>query len=203
MKKVKAGLRGLSAAQKVSRGYAVLEQMTGNPFFPNPVPSLAELKQATDDLEQACVDALDRGRMACARKRSAVARFDKLLSALTSYVNGVSMGDEEKLSSSGLPMAKRPAPLTDLNVPDGMSFQRTQFPDQWEVRWNSVPGAVVYELEFRYPHAEDLEWQRAALTTKPVAIVEMPHTSPKPMYRVRAIGTRMDVYGEVKMAEAA
>ncbi|MCB0809517.1 MAG: hypothetical protein KDB96_09590, partial [Flavobacteriales bacterium] len=171
MKKVKAGLRGLSAAQKVDRGNAVLEQMTGNPYFPDPVPSLQELQVATDDLEQACVDALDRGRMACARKRSAVARFDKLLSALTSYVNGVSMGNEEMLYSSGLPIAKRPAPLTDLKVPNGLSFKRTQFPDQWEVRWNRVPGAVVYELEFTY-RPEDVEaWQRAELTTKPSARV--------------------------------
>lgn len=203
MKKVKAGLRGLSASQKVSLGNAVLEQMSGNPFFPNPVPSLQELKQATDELNQACVDALDRGRMACARKRSAVAKFDKLLSALTSYVNGVSMGNEEMLYSCGLPLAKQPAPLTQLQVPRGLSFQRTQFPDLWEVRWNSVPGAVVYELELSYGQAEEGKWHRAALTTRPIARVQIGRSGPKPMFRVRAIGTRMEVFGEVKMAEAA
>ena len=44
MEKVKAGLRGLSAIDKLVKGRVVHSQMSGNPHFPAPVPSMAELK---------------------------------------------------------------------------------------------------------------------------------------------------------------
>ena len=60
MDKVKAGLRGLTAEEKLVKGRVVLQQMQGNPDFPDPVPSMADLKQACDRLEAANLAALDR-----------------------------------------------------------------------------------------------------------------------------------------------
>jgi hypothetical protein len=201
MEKVKAGLRGLSASDKVSLGNAVLDSMSGNPYFPHPTPSLIDMEHVTKALQQACVDALDRGRMACARKRSAVTRFDRTFSALAAYVNSVCMGDSIMLYSSGFPVAKRPEPLTDLKVPEALSFERTQFPGVLQVRWDSVPGAVMYEVESQVGQVGN-EWQRIAQTTRLTARIMHDRNSPPAGYRIKAIGTKAITYSAVKVPAA-
>jgi hypothetical protein len=57
-----------------------------------PQPSLATYRAVLDELKEANVDALDRGRRACARKRAAVAAFDKATARLAAYVNSVALG---------------------------------------------------------------------------------------------------------------
>lgn len=205
MEKVKAGLRGRTALEKVTLGRVVLEHMSANPMFPNPVPSLATLQAAVEELSEACVAALDRGRLACARKRRAVADLDKVLSALAAYVNSVGLGDPSTLLSSGFELAKRPAPINELSPPDGLSFQRTQFPDLLQVRWERVPGAVVYQLEVcYYVNGDQGPWERVALTTRPKARVQLHRQGPKPAFRVCAVGTQLQgPYCQTKMAEAA
>ena len=87
MEKVKAGLRGLNALEKLTKGQIVLKQMSGNPDFPNPEPSMAELQIAVDELEDACEKALDRGHRAIVRKQLAVAVMDQYLTRLAGYAN--------------------------------------------------------------------------------------------------------------------
>lgn len=58
MEKVKAGLRGLNADQKLGKGKLVLGALSGNPHFPNPVPTLAELDAACIELQAANIAAM-------------------------------------------------------------------------------------------------------------------------------------------------
>lgn len=201
MEKVKAGLRGLSAPSKVSLGRTVLKAMTGNPNFPNPTPGLIDLEKVIADLQQACVDALDRGLAACARKRTAVTRFDRTFSALAAYVNSVCMGDVVMLYSSGFPVAKRPEPMTDLQEPQSLGFWRTEFHNVLQVRWDSVPGAVMYELESKAGLVGH-EWELVVQTTRPTTRINYDRNAPQ-IYRVKAIGTKAVTYSMEKVPAAS
>jgi hypothetical protein len=193
MEKVKAGLRGLSAEEKAIKGGVVHTLLSGNPHFPHPVPSLAELKVACDTLKAANVAALDRGRMACALKRSAVARMDSVLSRLAAYVNSACQGDVQKLVTSGFPLAKRPSPISDLQRPGHMRNVRSLYPGQVDLRWDRVPGALVYELEQVIdPDAEERQWRRVALTSKPRFVITDLVPNSRQVFRVRAIGTTVE-----------
>ena len=188
MEKVKAGLRGLSADQKLKKGKLVLDSLSGNPHFPFPVPPLTELDATCVELQQACIAALDRGRIACSRKETAVATMDLVLSRLAGYVNGAAMGDSTKLISSGFDLIKRAEPRTSIDAPATLGTKRTFRPGEIELRWKGVSGALVYEVETVV--TEERGWERVLMTSKPRATITDLEPNTWHAYRVRAIGTK-------------
>lgn len=191
MEKVKAGLRGLTAADKVVLAGAVYDSLLGNPHFPAPEPSLAELQAGRDDLSQAIVDAMDRGRAACARKSAAVARMDGLLSRLAAYVNSACAGDTVKLSTSGFNLAKQAEPLSTLDAPSDFGSKRPPYAGQVELYWKRVPGTLVYEVEIAIgPEGDQQQWRRLGLTSRPKFLVTGLEPNTTHSFRVCAVGTR-------------
>lgn len=188
MEKVKAGLRGLNAAKKLEKGKLVLGALNGNPHFPSPVPSLAELDAACVELREANIAAMDRGRQACLRKEQAVAEMDILLSRLAGYVNGAAMGDPLKLISSGFDLIKRAEPRSSIDAPAILQTKRTFRPGEIELRWKGVAGALVYEVETVV--TEERGWERVLMTSKPRATIKDLEPNTWHAYRVRAIGTK-------------
>ncbi len=153
---------------------------------------MAALQAAIDKLMEANVAALDRGRMACARKRLAVSEFDLLFSRLAAYVNSVAVGNIEKLGSSGFPFAKRPAPVNDLQQPVGVHFRPTNWDNKVEMRWKRVPGALVYQVERALAmDASNAQWERVGLTSRPKLMVDRTLEGRTNTYRVCAIGTQL------------
>ncbi len=205
MEKVKAGLRGMRAEEKVVKGRVVHDQLNGNPNFPNPVPSLIELNDACARLHEANVAAMDRGRKACALKRSAESHFDLVLSRLAAYVNSACQGDVVKLSSSGFSMAKRPEPVSSLAMRGVLWHARAVFPGQVELRWDRVPGALIYEVEMKPDGPNMIEgWKRVCLTSRPRQLVSQLEPNSRMCFRVRAIGTKTESpYSQVLFAKAA
>ena len=55
MVKVKLGLKNLSVMKKVTKSNAIVEQMTGNPNFTNPNPSLADFSAKISEMQSAKV----------------------------------------------------------------------------------------------------------------------------------------------------
>jgi hypothetical protein len=192
MEKVKAGLRGLTPTMKLLRSRIVLEQMSNNPSFPNPVPSMAELAQACDELEEANRAALDRGRMACLRKRVAVTRMDEMLTRLAGYVNSAADGDTTRLLSSGFELVKAPEPISSLPQPQGLRALRTPYPDQLELRWHTVRGSLIYEVEEALDSdTGERTWQRLCMTSKPRLTVTEREPGRIYVFRVCAFGTKV------------
>jgi hypothetical protein len=192
MEKVKAGLRGLSASDKLIRGRIVYNHMNGNPHFPNPEPSMPELLAGCQELQEANLAALDRGRMACARKASAVARMDQYLSRLAGYANSAALGDVEKLMSSGFELVKEGKPRSEVTMPY-MHARRVFMPGSLEIGWTSIRGALVYELERTTdPFAEEPRWERVLITSRPWHEMKGLEPNTWHAFRVKAIGTRAE-----------
>ena len=205
MEKVKAGLRGLSPINKVTRAAVVYNQMHGNPNFPNPDPSMAEFHRAYLELKRANQAAEDRGRKAIFQRNLAVAQIDQYLSRLAAYVNSVCMGDVSKLITSGFFLVKRAEPISSLNQPTTVTVRSTAYPGQVKVRWQNVPGALVYQVErlAEEPNGEE-QWVRVALTSRPQLVVDgLPSYVPQ-RFRVCAVGTKTESpYSPVAFGKAA
>lgn len=192
MNKVKTGLRGLNPVAKAHRAAVVYSQMNGNPAFPAPSPSMAEFHAAYIELKEANVAALDRGRMALARRDRAEERMDMLLTRLAAYVNSEGLGDTMKLISSGFQLVKRGTPINTLDRPTALTVRPTAFPGQVKLRWQRVPGAIMYVVEraisdFGQPD----QWERVDETSRPQYTLDgmEPH---RPLrFRVRASGTQV------------
>jgi hypothetical protein len=204
MGKVKTGLRGLSAEAKLVKANVVLEKISGNPHFPNPEPSMLELEAAREGLKEAIVDALDRGRMACARKQAAVAEMDSMLTRLAAYVNSAALGDVRKLVSSGFALVKRPEPISTLNQPAVLRSKYSPYPGRVDLRWKRVPGALVYEVEISQEAGGNDDWKRIAITSRPQLVVADLVQHSFHSFRVRAIGTQTEsAYSQVLLTKAS
>jgi len=205
MEKVKAGLRGLSPIDKVTRAAVVYSKMNGNPNFPNPEPSMALFHKAYLELKQANQDAPDRGRRAILRRNLAVAQIDQYLSRLAAYVNSACMGDVSKLITSGFSLVKRAEPISSLNQPKTITVRSTAYPGQVKVRWQNIPGALIYQVEqlMEGTNGEE-QWVRVALTSRPQLVVDgLPSYVPQ-RFRVCAVGTKTESpYSPVAFGKAA
>lgn len=192
MEKVKAGLRGLTADDKLIRGRIVYKHMNGNPHFPNPEPSMPEMLVACDELQAANLAALDRGRLACARKAAAVARMDSYLTRLAGYANSAALGDVEKLITSGFELVKEGKPRSEVAMPY-MHARRVFMSGSLEIGWTSIQGALVYELErTNDPFAEEPRWERVLITSRPWHVMKGLVPNTWHAFRVKAIGARAE-----------
>lgn len=205
MEKVKAGLRGLSAAQKVFKAQLVLDNMSGNPHYPNPEPSMAELENALIELREADFGAEDRGRRACLRKSLAVEVMDQFLSRLAAYANSAAQGDATKLLTSGFHLVQRGVELSALEPPGSLASRFVRTSGVVHLVWWKVPGARMYELEIaRTNGVEEKVWQRLKLTSKPEHLANGLEPNTTHAFRVRAIGTQAEgPYSQTLEAKSA
>lgn len=202
MDKVKTGLRGLNALDKLSRGRIVLQHMSGNPHFVNPEPSMAELQAACDELSEACQKAEDRGRIAILRKQMAVDRMDQYLTRLAGYANSTALGESSKLMSSGFELVKSPQPRNTIEAPVKFGSMRTFMPGEIKLRWKCVPGALIYELETVI--SEERGWERLLMTSNPRVTLNELVPNSWHVFRVRAIGTKATgPYGQTLYTRSA
>jgi hypothetical protein len=130
----------------VNDGFRAVDHMTDNAFFPTPNPSVAELKQATQEYQQALYDAAGRDQQLVAIKDNRRAVLRSMLSRMAEYVTSVANGNREILLSSGFKLARN-READDLK-PIGELEVCTDAPEQAITRINRVPGAKAYVHEY-------------------------------------------------------
>jgi hypothetical protein len=171
----------------VNDGFRAVDHMTDNTFFPNPSPSVAELKQATQDYQQALYDAAGRDQQMVAIKDNRRAVLRGLLSRMAEYVNSVANGNREVLLSSGFKLARNREEADDLK-PIGDVEVRTDVPAQATIRINKVPGAKAYIHEYTTGVVtNESEWVTKTIT-EPWCVFRGLESGVKYSFRVIAIG---------------
>ncbi len=89
-----------------TKAQQILQDMTGNPAFAAPIPTLAELTVAINAYSVALVNAANLGRINVAEKNKCRLTLELLLSQLGMYVMYIANGDVAILTSSGYNLAK-------------------------------------------------------------------------------------------------
>ncbi len=149
MRLVKTDLRGISADDLLVRARVVKDRMSNNPLFPLPAPSMAEFGMAIDELNDANVAALDRGRMAVHKKRTSYKEVATMLKRLAGYVASVSGGDIDIVMSGGFELRKRSTRIAELSSPQHILFRNTAVHGQTKLRWKPVHGARMYNIRIK------------------------------------------------------
>lgn len=133
--------------EQVAKSRDIQTKMTGNPNFLTPNPTLAQLKTATDDLENAYADALNRDKAKKALMRIARQVLKDFIVKLADYIQIASDGDETKILSSGFGVRKVPTPVSVPNVPVDVKVIATEFDSELDVTFKSTKGAITYVME--------------------------------------------------------
>lgn len=200
MKAIRVGLDGLTATEKTAKALFIHTRMTGNANFTTPVPTLATLDAARQDLEDAVAAALDGGKAAVFAKNEAEKALDEIITQLAGYVMSVAGDDEVKILSSGFELRRAASPIGVLPAPRNMSADLTDFPGQVKLDWDGVKGAALYQVFQNDTDPDDaLAWKVIGMTTQSRMLVNDLESGKTYWFRANAVGTA----GESPMSDPA
>ena len=97
-------------ADLLNKANHIVSSMTDNPWFVNPVPTLAEIEAAVLAYSTALTAAAGLGRNNVANKNKARNTLEQLLGQLGMYVMFIANGDVAILTSSGYTLSKEREP---------------------------------------------------------------------------------------------
>jgi hypothetical protein len=115
----------------------IVNKMSNNPSFSNPIPPLATIQDAINVYTAAQVKCGDCTKEETAAKNAARLTLEANLSDLGNYVNLVAKGDVVKLDSTGFKLSKLPQPVGILEAPSFLN-----------VTYGNNPGEVNIEIDF-------------------------------------------------------
>jgi hypothetical protein len=151
----------------------ILQKMTDNPDYPDPLPTLDAVSTAHDAFVLAVSNAANGGKLFTATKNARRADLVALVRQLANYVATACGGDYAKLLGSGFPTHKpKREPIGLLNAPTTPVLSHGILSGSIDAVTNSQRGAFIYN------------WQ-AALATAPDTILKT----------VQTTGTRSTITG--------
>ncbi len=167
--KVVLNLGRLSIPEKLGKARNYVKALEDNPRFPNPIPSLAEIRSIIDQLERRYIRAIELRQSAShetALQNQQEVFLDKLLTALGNYVDVISMGDEASIRSAGMDVR---AGNTPVGIPDPPgSFVSAEGPLRGTIKlkWKAVRGARAYIIAVTENISNEANWQQLGIVTK-------------------------------------
>ena len=159
MKKINLGFNRYTDAALLVLAQAILAALTGNAFFPAPIPALADLQTAINDYMAALSAAQEGGKTNVATKNARKQELIDLLIQLGNYVMLTANGDEVMLTSSGFPLTKERQPLPPLVQPEIIKLENGINSGELNVIITSVPGARTYVYQYTQdPLTDNSNW---------------------------------------------
>lgn len=185
------GTARLSSAQLAAKADFILERMSGNPAFPNPVPALSAVKEAVDALRTAMVGALDGGRTATAVKNARHRELRQLLNQLAGHVASVAEGNELAILSSGFGVRRPSSPAPEPHKPADLRAYITDHTGRVDLSWAPVEPALTYHIQWSASETTDEKaWQLVAVSTRSSARITGLPSGQVAYFRVAGIGTK-------------
>jgi hypothetical protein len=125
-----------------------IDGLTGNPYFPQTQPALADVIATRDAYVQA-VNGLDRSPTSIARRNEARISLVQGMRELALFLQQKSQGDRVKLLSTGFPLQKSRRPSVGLpTVPGGVRMRRGRVATQLIAYCDRVDSARAYQWRY-------------------------------------------------------
>lgn len=190
LRKVKLGLRELDASLKAEKARFIISRIKGNPLFPAPDPSLFEIMELVDMMEQKKRELeLEREKiqLKTGEVKKVESELDKKLWRLAQYIENSARGRTEIIRSVGLDVRADPKPLGLPGKVIIVSIKETGTPGELKVIWNRVHGARVYNVEIS--GKTNLRWHLYDATTRTRTNIEHLKSGTQYWFRVQAVGS--------------
>jgi hypothetical protein len=189
---IKVGVTKMSVPAKIQFTRQIVLDMSNNPNFAAPSPSLNALSQAAASLESAYNAALQA--RANAKTQTSImgqksTALDLLLMQEASYVQSSAGGDKAKIESAGFDVRDTPTPIGQLPPPAEPKAVPSQHPGAINLSWKKVRGAKSYLVERALDANQPLEWAVATMSTKTKAIVNTMTSGLRYWFRIAAVGS--------------
>jgi hypothetical protein len=192
MQKITTSFSGYSDANLEQKAAYILEKMTGNDFFPAPVPTMEDFGASISAYNAALTAAAGLDRVKVALKNEARLSLEILLAKLGMYVMNVALGNVAMLTSSGFTLRK-PGDPQYIDNPGNVTIANGVTSGELVVSVAAVKGAKSYlhQLATELP-TDATEWVSTSSSRSKFTYTEL---QPGKQYwlRVAAIGSREQI----------
>ena len=148
---VKIGTKGMPIPEKIQYARQIVTDMTANPNFTTPSPTLPTVGTGATSLEtnyNGAETLRQQAKAKTALMEASDAALDTLLASLANYVQNASGGDPAKIASSGFGVRNIPAPpIGELPAPTDFVVMENGGAGAVKFRWKKVRGAMSFILE--------------------------------------------------------
>ena len=194
MSKIKIGFSLLDVPKQVERSRLIQGAMTGNASYATPVPSLATVKTATDNLETAYNESRGRDKNKVQIMKLRRAEMLALITQLAAYVQSTSGGDTEIILSSGFDVIVRGAPQPPVGQILNLRVSKGNVSGTVKLLWDRMPGARVYVIEVSTDPFGPETFVPRGVSTK--SRFELDKLTPGTKYWVRVAAIGLDGLGD-------
>jgi hypothetical protein len=154
-----------SDALLITDTQTIITDMTGNPAYLTPDPTLIAVKAALDEFITALANAADGGLTLTSIKNDKRAALVALLRALANYVQVACNGDLTVLLSSGFPIQKpQRNPIGVLPAPVNLAVNLGSLTGELQAVVPPVFGAAIYNWRLTATNAPTVVLQTAQTT---------------------------------------
>lgn len=164
---IRAGVKDLPTGELIAKSVYIEACMTGNPHFPAPMPSLAEIAVVRTELQHWLSEAEGGARAAVATRWVIHAKMERLLVQLSKYVMAQAQGDIDRQVTSGFELRRPPQRITALTAPEQLVAKRSEHEGAVKLAWKRVHGARAYQVFVNAGDAQlEDDWRLVASTTR-------------------------------------
>jgi hypothetical protein len=193
MAKVKLNFSKLPIPEKLSRAQQIVGSLTGNANFPAPQPTLAQITDAINDLQNAAntaQKARQAAKTATSEQETKEDTLDQLITQLGGHVESVSGGDETKILSAGMDVRAPNAPGIDPpSMPTAAALSEGDHAGELDMQWDKVSGARSYIVQISPDPPTLTSWQQATVVARSQATLGGLTSGTRYWARVAAVNT--------------
>ena len=190
MKTAKLGYTKLPDPYKIDIAFQIVEQMTGNEYFPDPRPGLNVIKAAAEAMQSAYNNAKQKvGADAQQKLEQQRKNLIALIGELRSYVNWVAKGNEVIIRSSGMQVTKTPA-RSPVPLPVSLYAEFSNVAGTILLKWKASKNAKAYMVWYTTTPDDPESWKFVNTVSEKQILVSSLSTGQRYWFRVVAVGVR-------------
>ncbi|HNR55956.1 MAG TPA: fibronectin type III domain-containing protein [Flavobacteriales bacterium] len=166
---IKLEIKTLTPVRLAGLMSKVHQAMDGNPAFPTPPVSMADLKAKYQAYIRAISEATEGSRLSKYVRDDIGAEAKDMLRQLADYVRIVALGDATMLAQSGFPLARVPQPIGHVGTPQMQRVAQHHQPGSVLLRWSGIHGRrgyQVYMTDVDPASGGDVPWTLQSFTGK-------------------------------------
>ncbi len=130
-----------------TKSQVIINNLTGNANFANPVPALADVTTARTNYVTALTDAQTGGKQETSAKNQARKALEDILRLLGLYVQANCQNNEAIALSSGFDIQRTATPVGVLAKPEAFVAENGPATGTMQVSCNKIEGARTYVFE--------------------------------------------------------
>ena len=188
IQKLRLNFAKLTDADVETKAKQVHQDMTGNPAFASPIPTLTDLGIATIAYSEARVKAADLGRINVAEKNKCRQTLELLLAQLGMYVMYIANGDNAILTSSGFDLTK-PREAQEIVNPGSVTLGNGITTGSLAAKVKAQAAINTYQFGYTpFPVTEESVWT-TTMTTRSKIVFQGLQPGKEYAVRVAVIGS--------------